>query len=425
MTAMREEEIVWGSHSPDEGVPPAADATQLPLNGVTVVDLSRALAGPYCTALLGDLGASVIKVESGSGDPARQWPPFDEERSLYFESTNRNKESIWIDLYSDDGKTVFNQLLQQADILIENYKFGTLAKMGFDAENLDELNPDLVHVSVSAFGNDGPLRDQPGLDQVVQAMSGLTSVTGAPDGEGYRVGLPIIDLSSGIMAAFTAVSLVLGRERGGSARRGSTSLYETALSLSAFQGQKALVTGEAPKRQGNNHPSITPYGMYATATDDIVIAVSTQRHWDDFCQLIGRPELEHDERFATGKVRTENRDELNSLLNDALGRQPAETWIESISQAGIPVGPVLNYADVMEAEQTQALSMISDVSRADGTTSKVLRGPVSVDGRAVPVRNAPPALSQDSRDILKRIGISDYEAARYIEEGIVHADERR
>lgn len=397
------------------------NTNRLPLEGVTVVDLSRALAGPYCSALLADLGARVIKVESGTGDPSRIWPPFESEHSLYYASTNRNKESLWLDLYSNEGKQVFEQLLSNADLLLENFKLGTIGKMGYTEDRLKEINASLIHISINAYGETGPLSSQPGLDQVVQGAAGMTSVTGPADGPGYRVGLPIVDLSSGIMAAFTAVSMILGRDRGITARRASTSLYETAVSLSAFQGQAALSTGIAPKRRGNNHPSITPYGVFETSTVPIIIAVSTQKHWKDFCQLIGRPELEADTRFETGAQRTEHREALNQILSIELRAQSADHWISQISSVGIPVGPILDYQQVIEADQTKALNMVQNVTRADGTSLDVFRGPVSIGGQPVAVRKAPPELSQDAHEVLLDVGLDAKTIEELIDRGVVLA----
>lgn len=395
---------------------------RLPLEGITVVDLSRALAGPYCTALLADLGARVIKVESGSGDPSRIWPPFESEHSLYYASTNRNKESIWLDLYSDEGKEVFEQLLSGADLLLENFKLGTIGKMGYTEDRLRAINADLIHISVNAYGETGPLSSQPGLDQVVQGVAGMTSVTGPADGPGYRVGLPVVDLSSGIMAAYTAVSMLLGRDRGMRARRASTSLYETAVSLSAFQGQAALSTGVAPHRRGNNHPSITPYGVYETSTVPIIVAVSTQKHWRDFCFLIDRPELETDARFETGGRRTEHRDELSEIINSELREASADHWIDKISAVGIPVGPILDYKQVVDAEQTKALNMVHNVTRADGSSLDVFRGPISIAGSPVAVRKAPPELSQDAYEVLRDAGLDGQTIDDLIGKGVVLAN---
>lgn len=411
-----------GPHvSVDNKSAPSVDGTaaQLPLTGITVVDLSRALAGPYCSALLADLGARVIKVESGAGDPARQWPPFKDETSLYFDSTNRNKESIWIDLYSDEGRALLVSLLEKADLLLENFKLGTLEKMSFGPQELERINPNLIHVSVNAYGLDGPLKDLPGLDQVIQGASGITSVTGPPDGDGYRVGLPVVDIASGMVAAFTAVSLILGRDRGHGARFGSTSLYETALSMSVFQGQKALSTGVAPERQGNDHPSITPYGSYETATDPLILAVSTERHWASLCEILGRRDLKEDPRFATGNDRSAHREVLNSEIRRELLKEPADHWLPAIRARGIPAGPIRNLAQVMEEEQTLALGMIQTQPRSDGSEVSLLRGPMTINGAPVSVRKPPPLLSEDAGEILSDLGFSPQQIEDLLSSGVV------
>lgn len=394
---------------------------RLPLEGITVVDLSRALAGPYCTALLADMGATVIKVESGAGDPARNWPPFEGDHSLYFDATNRNKQSIWVDLYTTEGKELLDRLLGESDVLVENFKLGTLAKMGYTEQRLKEINPDLITMSVTAYGESGPLAAQPGLDQVIQARAGLTSVTGPADGDGYRVGIPVIDIASGMTAAFTIVSLLYGREHGATARRGSTSLYETAVSMSVFQGQRAISAGEAAHRQGNSHPSITPYGAYNTKTDQIVIAVSTEKHFRDFAALLDRTEWLEDPRFSTSRERTNHRADLNPLIDEALQSRAAEEWIEAIQDLGIPVGPIFDYTQVMADEQTLALDLIQDARRADGSDLSVVRGPISLDGRPATVRTPPPMLSQHARDVMERVGMSSGDQAELIDRGIVRA----
>lgn len=377
----------------------------LPLEGVTVVDLSRALAGPYCTALLADLGARVIKVESGSGDPARNWPPFDGDHSLYFDSTNRNKQSLWVDLYSEEGRVVLDELLARADVLVENFKTGTLAAMGYPLARLKEINDGLILASVSAYGAHGPMAEHAGLDQVIQARAGMTSVTGPADGEAYRVGLPVVDIASGMTAAVGIVALLYGREHGRTQRHVSTSLYETAVSMSVFQGQKALTTGEAPRRQGNDHPSITPYGAFATQTEPIVIAVSTEKHFRSFAELLGHSEWTQDERFATSRARTEHRGALTEAVETALAERPAAAWIEAIGSLGIPCGPIQDYVQVMADEQTHALDLIAATRRGDGSELSVVRGPLTLDGVPAEVRSAPPLLSEHADEVLSSIGV--------------------
>lgn len=378
-----------------------------PLQEITVVDLSRALAGPYCTSLLADMGADVIKVEStNGGDTSRQWPPFQEGHSLYFDSVNRNKASVCLDFYSAEGRTVLERLIAGADVLVENFKPGTLAKMGLTAERLDELNPELVIGSVTGFGTTGPLKDDAGLDQVIQGMSGLMSVTGPGPGSSYRVGVPIVDITSGMVCAFGIVSALLGRTRGASVRTVSTSLLETGLSLSAFQGQRALSLGEAPTPQGNNHPVIAPYGTFRTASEPLNIAVGNDRQWHSFCNILEIPVATEDPRYVTGADRSANREQLAELIESALAREDAAEWMRRITKAGIPCGPVYNYLQALASPQVVALALVQECRRRDGSALRLLRGPLSLDGEASGIASPPPVLGEHTADVLQRLGFT-------------------
>ncbi|WP_217131692.1 CaiB/BaiF CoA transferase family protein [Leucobacter chinensis] len=395
-------------------------AAPLPLTGVKIVDLSRALAGPHCTALLADLGADVVKFESkASGDPSRSWPPFDAEHSLYFDSVNRNKRSVALDFYSDEGRAVLDRAIANADALVENFKPGTLEKMGYPADRLASLNPDLVVASVSGYGENGPLSDRPGLDQVLQAVTGITSVTGPVGSAGYRTGLSIVDLSSGLTAAVGLLAALVGRSRGNGSARVSTSLFETALSLSAYQGQGALSHQKAPRPQGNDHPTIAPYGAFATASDPIVLAVTTEAHWRACCEVLGAANLASDPRFCSGRLRAEHREELVDELTQLLAKADAERWIEALNSAGIPCGPVLTYPQVFELEHTAALGMIHRAERADGTTLPLLRGPLNVAGSPTGVHRAPPLLGEHTREVLLELGYTGAEVDALVGAGKV------
>lgn len=388
-----------------------------PLEGITVVDLSRALAGPYCTALLADLGARIIKVESmNGGDTARQWPPFDDEHSLYFDSVNRSKSSVCIDFYSAEGRDILERLIAGADVLVENFKLGTLEKLGLTTERLAELNPGLVVGSVTGFGTTGPLKDDAGLDQVIQGMSGLMSVTGTSD-DTYRVGVPIVDITSGMICAFGIVAALVGRATGHPAGRVSTSLLETALNLSVFQGQRALSLGETPVPQGNNHPTIAPYGTFRTATESINIAVGNDKQWRTFCSLTGLDELADDPRFVIGARRSENRDALTGLIEAALASKPAAEWIAAIKQAGIPCGPILNYTQALASEQAVALGLVQHLVRRDGSALPLLRGPLNIDGMASGIASAPPLLGEHTAEILREFHFSDNDIDRLEADG--------
>lgn len=393
-----------------------------PLSGVVVLDLSRALSGPYCSALLADLGAQVIKVEGANGgDVTRLWPPFEDEHSLYFESTNRNKSSIALDFYSADGQAVLHRLMGQADVLLENFRPGVMAKLGLDAEDLRREHPELIVASITGFGTAGPLREAAGLDQVAQGMAGLMSVTGPDAGHPYRFGVPIIDMVSGIFTALGIAASLAGRARTGHAAAVATSLLESALALSAFQGQGYLSTGKVPAPQGNDHASLTPYGTFRTADIPLIIAVGNERQWTQFCDLLGDPDLAIDSRFVTGRLRTEHRDELRQRLEELLMLHPAAEWMKVIRAAGIPCGPIYTYDQVFADEQVQALDMVQHLTRTDGSDLPLLRGPLSLDGAPTPVHKVPPQLGEDTAVILAAAGLSPEQINDLIDRGVAHA----
>lgn len=392
----------------------------LPLDGIRVLDLTRALAGPYATALLADMGATITKVESmKGGDSTRGWPPFENEHSLYFDSVNRGKSSIALDFYSQEGKELIRRMALDSDVVIENFRPGVMAEMGLDVAGLRAEKPSLVIASVSGFGSTGPLSQTAGLDQVAQAMSGLMSVTGKNATELYRVGIPIIDIYAGIFTAFGIVSALVGRERTGSGLEVSTSLLEAAIAISAFQGQRFLSTGVVPEPQGNNHPVLAPYGMFATADIPIIIAVGNDKQWRELCALVGDAPLASDPNYSTGSLRLTNRDALTARLELSLAARPGLQWVEELRNARIPTGPIYNYRQVFEDPQVKHLDMVQHVTRADGTDLPLLRGPISVDGHALSIRKAPPALGEDTESVLATLGLTEEQVAGLIAAGIV------
>ena len=396
-----------------------ADAA-LPLAGITVLDLSRALAGPYATALLSDLGATITKVESiKGGDSTRGWPPFEGEHSLYFDSVNRGKSSIALDFYQPEGQALLRQLALAADVVIENFRPGVMAEIGLDPESLRAEKPSLIIASVSGFGATGPLSQTAGLDQVAQGMSGIMSVTGENVDEMYRVGLPIVDIYAGIFTAFGIAAALVGRERSGNGLEVSTSLLEAALAVSVFQGQRYLSTGEIPTPQGNNHPVLVPYGVFATADIPIIIAAGTDKHWRDLCELLGDPQLAADPRFATGKDRTRNRDGVKERLEQLLATRSGLEWVDELRTAGIPVGPIYNYAQAFADPQVVHLDMVQHVVRPDGSDLPLLRGPLSVNGSPTIIRKPPPGLGQDTLAVLAGLGLTDEQVAGLVEAGVV------
>lgn len=397
----------------------------LPLAGITVLDLTRALAGPYATALLGDLGATIIKVESKKGgDSTRAWPPFEGEHSLYFDSVNRNKSSIAIDFYSIEGAALLRRLALDADVVIENFKPGTMTEMGLDPAGLRAEKPELIIASVSGFGSSGPLAQAAGLDQVAQGMSGLMSVTGEDAAHPMRAGLPIIDIYAGVFTALGIAAALVGRERTGGARGGTgrtieTSLLEAAISISVFQGQRYLSTGEVPEPQGNNHPVLAPYGVYATADIPIIIAAGGDRHFQQLAELLGDPGLAEEPEFTTGRSRSGHRDALTARLEALLAARPGLEWVAELRRIGIPAGPILNYEQVFQDPQVRHLDMVQQTTRRDGSALPLLRGPITVDGVAPEISKAPPVLGEDTRAVLDRLGLTPAQIDGLLAAGVI------
>jgi crotonobetainyl-CoA:carnitine CoA-transferase CaiB-like acyl-CoA transferase len=397
----------------------------LPLDGIVVLDLTRALAGPYATALLADLGATIIKVESKKGgDSTRAWPPFEGVHSLYFDSVNRNKSSIAVDFYSPEGTALLRRMALDADVVIENFKPGTMTEMGLDPAELRAEKPSLIVASVSGFGSSGPLAQAAGLDQVAQGMSGLMSVTGEDAAHPMRVGVPIIDIYAGVFTALGIAAALAGRERTGGGLAGAgrlieTSLLEAAISVSAFQGQRYLSTGEIPEPQGNSHPVLAPYGVFATADIPIIIAAGNDRHFRQLAELLGDAGLADEEEFATGRARSGHRQELTARLEVLLAARPGLEWVDELRRIGIPAGPILNYEQVFQDPQVQHLDMVTQVTRRDGSALPLLRGPISLDGMPPVVRTAPPALGEDTRAVLDRLGLTAEQIDGLLAAGIV------
>ena len=392
----------------------------LPLDGVRVLDLTRALAGPTCTALLGDLGAEIVKVESvPRGDTARNAPPFDQGRSLYFAAVNRNKRSVAIDLRSPDGGRLLRRLLDRSDVLVENYRPGTLTAMGLDPDELLAARPGLVIASVSGYGHVGPEARTPGLDQIAQGMSGLMSVTGAGEETPMRAGVPIVDSVTGIFAALGVSAAIAARERTGRGRHVRTSLLESALAVMSFQAERYVAAGEVPAPEGNAHPVLTPYGAFATRDRPVNIAAGSEKQWRALCAVLGAPELPEDPRFATTQARLDHRAELTAEVERRLAVRDAADWIPQLRAAGIPCGPIHDMAGVFADPQVQALGMVQDLVGVDGLDLPLLRGPLWSGGEPVPVRLPPPAYGGNTREILVEAGLTDAEIDDLAARGVV------
>ncbi|MGP0224928.1 CaiB/BaiF CoA transferase family protein [Paenarthrobacter sp. NCHU4564] len=356
---------------------PVRQATGGPLAGRLVVDLSRALAGPHAAMMMGDLGARVIKIENpGTGDDTRGWgPPFvgpgDDPQATYFLSCNRNKESLALDLKSDDGRTILRQLLERADVVVENFRPGVLDRLGFGTEAMHAINPGLVILSITGFGHDGPESHRSGYDQILQGEVGLMSLTGSGPDDPQRVGVPIADLLSGMYGAYGVVAALLERERTGQGQVVRTSLLASLVGVHAFQGTKVTVAGEAPEAQGNHHPSIAPYGLFRCRNGSVQISVGSEKLWSAFAQAFGLDPAA--DGLATNADRVRNRTQVIELVESAFAGHEAEPLLAKLASAGIPAGKVRSLKEVYEWPQVASQGLLAEVDHP-------VLGPVTLPG---------------------------------------------
>ncbi|MCC7272297.1 MAG: CoA transferase [Alphaproteobacteria bacterium] len=391
------------------------------LAGIKVVDLTRILSGPYGSQILADHGATVIKVEPPAGDETRDWgPPFRDGTASYFVGVNRNKRSIALDLTKPEGREVLFRLLEDADVLFENFKTGQLQKWGLDYETvLKPRFPRLIYAQISGFGPDGPLGGLPGYDAAVQASSGLMSINGSPESGPVRLGTPIVDLGTGLNAVLGICMAIIERQRSGLGQHVECSLYDVGISLLHPQAANWFMSGEPPKLLGNSHPNICPYDQYRTRTRPIFLAVGNDTQFRRLCDCLGVPDLPGEARFRTNRDRVANRDALNAVLQDLLLRHDGPALASRLLDLGVPVGPVQSIPEVMEDPHTRHREMVVAIDdyRGTGIPLKLSRTP----GAA---RSKPPAFGADGRAILREHGLSDAEIDALTAAGIVCAERR-
>jgi crotonobetainyl-CoA:carnitine CoA-transferase CaiB-like acyl-CoA transferase len=395
-----------------------------PLEGIKVLDLSRVLAGPWCTQLLADLGAEVIKVERpGHGDDTRHWgPPWHGEGgsrvAAYFLSCNRGKKSAAIDFAKPEGAALVRKLAEQADVVIENFKVGGLEKFGLDAPSLRKANPRLVYASITGFGQDGPYADRAGYDYIIQGMGGLMSITGLPDGVPgggpMRVGVAVVDLFTGLYTCVAILSALYRREKSGEGATVDMALFDTQLAMLANQASNALVSGEDPPRQGNTHPNIVPYQPFDAADQPIIIAVGNERQFARLANMCGHPEWTSDERFASNGARVANRAEMVRLVSEAVAKKPAAEWLKQLQAAGIPAGPINRISQALADVQAEHRQMVRTIAGMP-----LVGSPVRLDGARADSDLPPPALGEHTDELLASLGVEPDEAARLRSDGII------
>lgn len=377
-----------------------AGAPEGALDGIRVVDLTRILAGPFCTLLLADMGADVIKVEPPAGDPVRGQGAMVEGYSWYFAQFNRNKKSVVLDLYTEEGKADLTRMLETADVVVENYRPGVFAKMGFSPERLAEINPRLICASVNGYGSTGPYVDRPAFDFIAQAMSGFMAVNGDPDGPPRRAAPPVSDLIAGLYCAFGVVSALEARHRTGRGQQVESSLTGGLISMMAYLSAEYFATGSNPTRTGNNHPIVAPYGLFEAADGEIAVAPSNDTFVERFLRVLGLEGLLQEPDFATNAQRMANRDALNASINAVTRTQPVDHWIEAINKAGCPAGRVMGLDEVFTDPQVLAQEMVIQSERPGRAPIRMTGFPVKLSRTPAALHQPPPELGEHTQEIL-------------------------
>jgi formyl-CoA transferase/CoA:oxalate CoA-transferase len=380
-----------------------------PLAGITIVDLSRVLSGPYCTMLAADMGARVIKIEHPEhGDDTRAWgPPFQDGESTYYLSVNRNKESVALDIKSPEGRALLGDLIARADVLVENFRPGALERLGLDFATLSGHHPSLIVVSISGFGQSGPRRTEAGYDAVAQAEGGLMSVTGEAGGPAVRLGVAIADIASGMFAFQGLLLALIARGTTGRGQLVDVSLLDSVAALLTYQASRYLATGESPARAGNRHLTIAPYDTFEAEDGVIVLAVGNDPQWTRLCDALGQPALATDERFTTNAGRVVNYEALQPLVAALIGPRPLATLIDTLRRAGVPCGAVRSVGEALADPQLAARHMIETMDHPALGPLRTLGLPVKLSDTPGSVRTHPPRLGEHTRPVLRNLGLSE------------------
>jgi crotonobetainyl-CoA:carnitine CoA-transferase CaiB-like acyl-CoA transferase len=378
------------------------------LAGVRVLDLTRVLAGPFCTMILGDLGAEVIKVEGAfNTDDTRAWgPPYKGGESAYYLCANRNKQAITLNLKTAGGKEVFKKLAAGSDVVVQNFKTGTLDKLGLGYEVIREINPQVILASITGFGKNGPYKDQAGYDFIIQAMSGLMSITGDADSEPQKVGIAIADVLTGLYTTIGILAALNERRDSGQGQEIDISLFDSQISALVNVASNYLVSGKIPPRLGNQHPNIVPYQVFPTLDQELVVAVGNDKQFEKFAHTLEMPELAISEKFKTNPKRVEHREELIQIISEKLKMKPSRYWQERMLSAGIPNGPINNMEDLFKDPQVQARNMLIEMQHPTAGNIKLVGSPLKLSRTPVEMKTYPPLYNEHTGEILSKIGFT-------------------
>ncbi len=375
-----------------------------PLSGIRVLDLSRVLAGPYCTMVLGDLGADVIKVESPEGDETRGWgPPFVAGESAYFLCVNRNKRSMVVNFKTEHGRQILHELIRRSDVLVENFRPGTLARFSLDFESAAAINSNLIYCSITGFGQTGPLRARPGYDFMIQAMGGLMSVTGEPDGEPMKVGVAAADLFAGQNAVIAILAALQARWQTGQGLHLDIALFDSQVAMLANIASSYLISGNLPTRYGNAHANIVPYQSFQARDSWFVLAVGNDKQFEKLCGLVDEPNLANDARFSTNASRVKHREELIAILKPIFMQRNASEWLSSLEGAAIPCGPINSLDQVFAEPQLKARKMLISMEHSTIGDLKLVGSPLKFNSTPVEYQLPPPRLGEHTEEILKEL----------------------